>query len=729
LRDTQRAVLDTNLDNRRCIHPLGGLVGGWQGSMILGRELQAPLTRLAATAFMSLWLAGQAAPVYAQQHRLSIEQIDSAPFPYDMVAAPSGGAVAWVYNERGARNIWVAEPTGGAYAARRVTSYVGDEGIDIGGPHWTGDGKWIVYNRGGDNGGRVAVNPTSAPAGPKAGAVWAVPVAGGAPKRLGEGLSPSPSPTGDTVVFVRGGQVMVVAANGGEPTVLFIDRGQVGAMHWSPDGARLAFVSSRANHSMVGVYDLAAKTITWMAPSIDSDDYPTWSPDGRRIAFVRSPSGENQLQGLNREGTPWSLWVADASTGQGQRIWVSKPGAGSRFRHLFNSDDSLFWGQGDHLVFPWESTGWVRLYSVPASGGDATLLTPGNSEVFGGQISPDRSKVIFTTNQGDIDRRHIWAVGVNGGPATQLTTSRGIEDFPVVTADNRIFALRGEAKVPLRPVAIVNKAMVDLAPQAIPADFPSAQLVEPQLVTFEAADGQIVHGQLFVPLNLKGKAPALLFTHGGPTNRQTFAAWDSFETHTHLYEANQFLAANGYVVLSINYRGGSGYGLDWREAKGFGATGASELNDIIGAAKFLQQRPEVDSQRMGVWGGSYGGRMTSLALARTPEFWVAGVDYAGVHDMTETPGYNPTDPVARKLAYDSSAIAHVDTWKAPVLLAVGDADALEPQTMELAAALRARGVPVEQLLLPDEVHFMLLHRSWNTVFQHTKDYFDRFLKP
>jgi dipeptidyl aminopeptidase/acylaminoacyl peptidase len=531
------------------------------------------------------------------------------------------------------------------------------------------------------------------------------------------------------VVFVRGAQVTGVSAGGGEPSVLFIDRGQVSAMHWSPDGARLAFVSNRANHSMVGVYDLAAKTISWMAPSIDRDEYPVWSPDSRRIAFVRSAGGESRLQGLNREGTPWALWVADSVTGQGQRIWVSKPGPGSRFRHLFNSDDSLFWGLGDHLVFPWESTGWVRLYSVPASGGEATLLTPGESEVFGGLISPDRSKVIFTTNQDDIDRRHIWAVGVSGGPATQLTTSRGVEDYPVVTPDNRIYAVRGEATAPLRPVAVRSNAMVDLAPQAIPADFPGDRLVEPQLVTFEAADGQIVHGQLFVPLALKGRAPALLFTHGGPTNRQAFAAWDPFETHSHLYEANQFLAANGYVVLSINYRGGSGYGLDWREAKGFGATGASELNDIIGAAKFLQQRPEVDRQRLGVWGGSYGGRMTSLALARTPEFWVAGVDYAGVHDFTETSGYKSADPAEQKLAYESSAIAHVGTWKAPVLLAVGDADALEPQTVALAAALRARGVPVEQLMLPDEVHFMLRHQSWNSVFQHTKDYFDRFLKP
>jgi dipeptidyl aminopeptidase/acylaminoacyl peptidase len=235
---------------------------------------------------------------------------------------------------------------------------------------------------------------------------------------------------------------------------------------------------------------------------------------------------------------------------------------------------------------------------------------------------------------------------------------------------------------------------------------------------------------LFIPQGRKTPGPALLFFHGGPTNRQCFAAWDPFETHTHLYEANQYLANRGYVILSVNYRGGAGYGLNFREAKGFGAGGASELNDIIAAANYMKTRPEVDPKRLGVWGGSYGGRMVSLALSRASEFFAAGADYAGVHDWTRMPEWRPADPETTRLAFDSSAIAHVDTWRAPVLLMQADADMSVPfeQTAVLLSALRARGIPVETLSLPDEVHFLLRHSSWNMIFEATREYMDRHLQ-
>ena len=687
------------------------------------------ISRRAALAAFTLF----ASAASAQQVKLPIERIAGAPYPFAMTAAPQGGAVAWVYNERGARNIWVAEPSGGSFTSKRLTDYTEDDGIDMSETGFTGDARWVIYTRGGDSGGRVAVNPTSAVDGPKAGAVWAVPVAGGAAKKIADGTSASPSPKGDLVVFLKSGQPMVVNVGGSEaPAPLFVDRGLVGTLRWSPDGSKLAFVSTRPNHSMVGLYDFATKTISWMAPSIDKDSRPVWSPDGKKIAFVRNQTsvgaGPRPQQGRNREGTPWELWTVEVATGPGKPIFKAKTGQGSVFRDLFNSADSLFWGAGDKIIFPSEVTGWVRLYSIAAGGGEPVLITPGESEVFAGQVSPDRSRVVFATNQGDIDRRHLWEVFFSGGAPKQISTGEGIEDYPVINSEDRVFAVHGEPRLPLKPVMAASKGLTDLAPQALPKDFPSDQLPDTHLVTYQSPDGLTVHGTLFVPKGLKGKAPALVFSHGGPTNRQTFDAWDSFETHSHLYEANLFLASQGYVVLSINYRGGSGYGLNFREAENFGTNGGSELNDLIGAAKFLQSRPEVDPKKLGIWGGSYGGRMTSLAMAKAPDYWVAGVDYAGVHDMSLYYLAGDTvDPAARKLALDSSAMGHVDTWKAPVLLMVGDADALEPQTEMLAAALRARNIPVETMMLPDEVHFMLRHQSWNKVFQATKDYLDRFL--
>jgi len=678
-----------------------------------------------------------AAAVHAAEHArsLTMEQIASAPFPSQLKAAPVGDTVAWVYDEQGARNVWVAELQNGHYRSRRLTAYRGDDGVEISDLTWSADAHTLFYTLGGDSGGRSPVNPTSAPQGGSAGEVWAASLDGSAPHRIGVGYAPEPSPSGDRVLFVRGGQpfIATAAAGSGEPKPLFHDEGRVGELTWSPDGSRVAFVSSRERHSVVGVFDVAKKQILWMSPGIDSDRQPTWSPDGTRLAFLRLAEGVNPAWAVSQpQAYPWEIWIADPATGQGQRRWAAQAGRGSRFRELFNSRGSLFWAAGEELVFPWEVTGWVRLYRIGVDGNAApTLLTPGQAEIFGAELSGDRRTLVYSSNLGDLDRRHIWQLRTDGGEPRQLTFGQGIEDYPILTSHGRVLALRGEARVPLRPVLVEGGSMVDLAPEALPRDFPSADLVQTQLVSFPAADGLTVHGQLFIPKGRSKPGPALLFFHGGPTNRQMFAAWDSFETHTHLYEANQYLANHGYIVLSVNYRGGAGYGLAFREPKGFGAGGASELNDIVGAARYLQSRPDVDPKRLGVWGGSYGGRMTSLALAAAPEYFAAGADYAGVHDWLAMPEFTAPNEEAAKLARESGAMAHVDTWRAPVLLMHADADPIVPfaQTAELAAALRARGIPVDYLMIPNEVHFLLRHGSWNTIFDATRQYMDRHLKP
>lgn len=663
---------------------------------------------------------------------LTIERITSAPFPSQMVAAPKGSAVAWVYNERGARNVWVSERQGRAYVSRRVTAYSGDAGIDINELTWSADAHQLFYTLGGDDNGLLAVNPLSRASGPVPGEIWSVSVDGGEPKRLARGTQPTPSPKSDSLVFSNNGQPFLLrTAQAGEAEPLFRDQGEVAQLSWSPDGSKLAFVSQRTRHSMVGVFDMAKKSITWMSPGIDADQSPTWSPDGRRLAFIRAEWDELPSYVVAHDkGNPWEIWVGDGESGQASPVWRAQPGLGSHFRELFNSPQTLFWATADQLVFPWEVTGWLRLYALSLRpGASARLLTPGEAEIFGAVLSDDRRHLLFSSNLGDLDRRHIWSVSLDGGPAHPLTRGTGVEDFPVETADHSVLALRGGAREPIRPTLVGSGGMSDLEPTAIPADFPSAALVDPQPVTFPAADGLTLHGQLFVPKAAGSRRPALLFFHGGPTNRQTFPSWDPFETHTHLYEANQYLANNGYVVLSVNYRGGSGYGLAFRTARGFGAGGASELNDIIGAAKYLASRPEVDPKRMGVWGGSYGGRMASLALAAAPEYFAAGVDIAGVNDWLKMPELSSASESVANLAYQSSAIAHVDQWRAPVLLVHADTDPIVPfaETTELAQALRTRGIPVETLVIPDEVHFLLRHDSWNRVFVRMRQFLDERL--
>ncbi|HLW79116.1 MAG TPA: DPP IV N-terminal domain-containing protein, partial [Terriglobia bacterium] len=361
--------------------------------------------RLALTMFLCLAAAS------AQQAPFTLDQVMSAPFASGLTAAPAGGSVAWVYDARGARNIWVASPP--AYQGRAVTGYSTDDGQDLGELAWSPDGRWIVYTHGGDlENGKEYPNPQSFPQGVEQD-VWAVAASGGMPRRLGEGHSPAVAPRGDRVAFVFKDQVWPAPlAGAAKAEQLIHSRGKAGSLRWSPDGAKLAFVSDREDHSLIGVYDFTAQSLVYLDPSVDHDAEPAWLPDSRRIAFIRIPSSrEAVIFGPQRSGPPWSIRVADAASGAGHEVWRAAEGRGSVFREI-SADHQLFWGAGDRIVFPWERDGWTHLYSALASGGAATLLTPGDFEVEWAAVSPGGKEVVFNSNQDDVDRRHVWRVPV-----------------------------------------------------------------------------------------------------------------------------------------------------------------------------------------------------------------------------------------------------------------------------------------------------------------------------
>jgi dipeptidyl aminopeptidase/acylaminoacyl peptidase len=214
-------------------------------------------------------------------------------------------------------------------------------------------------------------------------------------------------------------------------------------------------------------------------------------------------------------------------------------------------------------------------------------------------------------------------------------------------------------------------------------------------------------------------------------------AWHYMLYYNLAYGFNQYLASRGYVVLSINYRSGIGYGADFREALHFGATGASEFNDVLGAGTYLRGRGDVDPARIGVWGGSYGGYLSALALARASDTFAAGVDLHGVHDwnleVTNTAPARDREKrqAAEKLAFESSPMASIGTWKSPVLLIQGDDDRTVAfaQTVQLAQALRKQGVPFAQLIFPDEVHDFLVHADWLAAYHVADDFLAKYLKP
>ena len=636
-----------------------------------------------------------------------------------MTAAPSGGKVAWVSDSRGVRNILVAEPR--SWQARKITSYTGDDGQEIANLRWTPSASALLYVRGG------TANPALNAQGVSQD-IWVVELDGTPPRKLATGNDAAISPDGKLVAYVAGGQVSLVQFDG-KSVPSFHARGACSRPSWSPDGARLSFVSARGDHSFIGVYHVAAGELRYLDTSTDDDSEPVWSPDSRSIAFIREPStGKRAVREARRAGEPWSIRIASAETGEGRQLWRADPGPGSVFRNV-TAANQLAWTADGRIVFPWERDGWTHLYSVAVTGGSAVLLTPGEFEVEDVALAAGRRDLIFSSNQGDIDRRHLWKVSAAGGAPVELTAGQGIEVAPASTSDaNAIALLRSDAQHPLHPAVRIGAALRDLDPGALPADFPLRQMVTPIQVIFPSADGLTLHGQLFLPPRRSGRAPALVFFHGG-SRRQMLLGWHPMYYYSNAYALNQYLASRGYVVLSVNYRSGIGYGLDFREALNYGPSGASEYNDVQGAGLFLRTRPEVDPDRIGAWGGSYGGYLTAMALARASDLFKAGVDFHGVHDWAVELGI-PAGAPDYRIAFESSPMNFLGTWKSPVLLIQGDddPDVQFNNTVMLADALRRRKVEVEELIFPDEVHDFLLYKSWHEAYQATARFLDRKLK-
>ncbi len=675
---------------------------------------------------------------------MSLKGAMAYPFTSGLVSSPDGKRIAWVREVAGVRNIWVASGSGARPV--QVTGFAEDDGQELTQLVFAPDGNSLVFVRGGDHdgnwaaAGNLAPNPAASPTEPKV-MLWHADLSGAAARPLAECDAPAISAKG-VIACEKSGQVWTVSADGKDFGRAFFDRGRIADMAWSPDGTRLAYVSRREGHALIGIYGGPTQPITYVQAASGVDGSPTWSPDGKRIAFTRRWTG---LDGYGRflafEPQPWAIMVADAATGAARQAWAS----GTALRDSFpdvTGGANLHWAAGDRLVFLSATSNWQQLYTVPASGGAATRLTGDGFMVEHVALSPDRATLYYSANTGatpdDDTRRHVFAVPVSGGPVRAITSGTGLEWTPAATSDG--VALIAASARDAGAVQWCAPRCATLAGQAAPADFAGAAMVMPEKVTWKAPDGTTIHGQLFRPAGATGKRPAVVFVHGGPP-RQMLLGFSSMRYYANAYALNQYLASRGFVVLSVNYRLGIGYGWDFQHPATGGPRGASEYQDVTSSARYLQSRADVDPARIGIWGGSYGGLLTAQALARNSDVFKAGVDIHGVHDwsrtMIETLGtgiksYGDTNrDKALQTAWTSSPLADVAGWRSPVLLIHGDDDrnVRINQTIALAAELRTRGVSFEELIVPNEIHDFLRHAGWHQVNAATADYLERQLKP
>jgi dipeptidyl-peptidase-4 len=741
--------------------------------------------------------------------------------PLELVAARKVDRLAWTSFEEGTRNVYTASAP--AFTPVRLTNFMTDNGIDVSGVRISDDGGTVIFSRGtAPNRDGWVANPTADPDGPER-AVWAARTSGsGAAWRVVRDASnPELAPDGSALLFVKDGQIYRARVTPIRPAT-DVDRGEKAFItqwgvqsgpRWSPDGKKIAFVSTRTDHSFIMVYDVATRTVKYVSPSVDFDTSPMWTADSKTLFFVRRPGlpfgqqaqpggggvgipngpafqqnagqgrgaqgrgGRGQapaapapaqedapastrvanvpglMQATFRGGYTLSVWKGDVATGEAAEVWHNEPND-----RMFTNFANLRLA-GSRLIVPYNVGGgrggrgrgaqpaaeqpsgpvdeWERYYAIDLSTPNAkpVLLTTTDGLIedqTSVALSADAKTLYYCTNAKDIERRHIWAVPVAGGTPRQVTVGEGIETYPAPLSSGKALAtLSADWKMPqsvgIWPLAPAT-ATASTATQKIvfPPSYkayPMDAHVKPELVLTTAPDGLEIKNQLFLPKNLKPgeRRPAIVFVHGGPA-RQMLLGYHYMQFYHWAYGINQWLADQGYVVLSINYRSGIGYGRSFRMSPNTGGRGNAEYQDVLIGGKYLQSRPDVDPDRVGIWGLSYGGVLTGQALARNSDIFKAGVDLAGVHLWGSS-----LDPDA--VSFKSSVVGAIDGWKSPVLLVHGDDDrnVAFQQTTGLVQLLRQRDVHYELIVFPDDTHESMLHSRWLYTLDRMEAFFRKFL--
>jgi dipeptidyl aminopeptidase/acylaminoacyl peptidase len=629
------------------------------------------------------------------------------PFVYAPVPSGDRRSIAYVAREGTSRNIYYMRL--GA-PARRIATFGGDDGHELNALAVSKTGGAVAFVRGDTS------NPTSLPD-PPAAEVWIVSTrAGAVPQKLGPGLTPRFSDDDSSLDWTSGNTWNTSALTWRDGN--FVAAGKAGHLEvlqlpgtYSPDRNKVANRTPAA----VSILDVASQK-SWVVPnSAGAETRLIWSPDSRYVAFRKNATGLSGSGGINGyryngapvASDPFSVWVVDVQKSSSTEVFKAPKGMGSV------QSGTMFWSDDHRLAFQWEGDGWQHYYSVPAQGGDITLMTRGDGDVEFVEQTRDRKHLILTTNIGDLGRRHIWIVDFSGGTIAMIRQGASSQWSPVELADGRLAYLEASHSMP--PTVMIRERDGSTAAAGLPRqalNSPASRFVEPMLVDYPALDGKTAFGQLFVPAKPSGCG--IVFAHGG-IRRQMLPGFHYMDAYTHLYELNQYLVSRGCVVLSVEYRSSIMRGYAFRHAPGWGHAGASEMLDVAGGAKYLMARADVDETRgIGIHGLSWGGYITAQALGRYPELFSVGFDMAGVHTSTDAAGV------------PHSVMPFLDYWKAPMLLAQGDDDrnVVFTEGIKLTRELLKRPhVQLVQRVFPNETHdIYLTFENMVTIYQEGADF-------
>jgi dipeptidyl aminopeptidase/acylaminoacyl peptidase len=448
---------------------------------------------------------------------------------------------------------------------------------------------------------------------------------------------------------------------------------------------------------------------------------PVWSADGAK-AVVDARAADNKDR--------WIL-ALDEDTGKTRVVahdhddaWVDGPGS-----------RTLGWMKNDRdIYFQSERTGYSHLYTVSFSGGDPKALTSGAWEVDSAALSSDKSRFFLVTGEADPGEQNVYEMSAEGGARTRLTTLPGGHSW-VPSPDDRWFAdVYSYTNKP--PEIYAQETRADAAAKKLtssPApEFWEYPWLDTPIVTFSARDGATVRAHVYKPANYRKGGAAVLFVHGAGYLQNVDREWSYYARE---YMFHQLLMERGYLVVDVDYRGSAGYGRDWRTAI-YRHMGGKDLDDNIDAARWMVSQYGADPKRLGIYGGSYGGFITLMAMFTQPDVFAAG---AALRPVTNWANYNDgytsdilnlpqTDPEAYKR---SSPIYFAQGLKGALLICHGMADTnvhFQDTTELVQKLIELRKENWELAVYPVENHGFVEPSSWADEYKRIFDLFEKNLK-
>jgi len=669
--------------------------------------------------------------------RLTIDQLIDIKHPSSPVWSPDGRQVAFLWDRADIVNLYVANGDGQGQPLA-LTSYPDGKVGDV---FWSRDGSTVYFSRNGD--------------------LWQVATTGAEPRQVWATPTPeieiSPTKDGDRIAFVRpakagearhGADLLVRSLTDGSESKIAHDDESIYSPVWSPDGKQIAYVGGGKiiRHDQWPSYS-GEKLIFAVSEYVPGQLYTVSSSGGKPTA-IDTPGEYNGLAWVDATHVTYDRQSDHYKT---RTIYIAPVDGGSP-QAIHEDKEEKFWSlpdweaeakpkpspNGKWIAFLTDLDGWDHLYVVAPSGGQAIQITKGKFEAWRPQWSHDSTRIAFDASEPDHqgDRR-IGIASIGDDPAhatvTYITAGKGTNVEPQWSPDDKRLVYQHtdtHNSADLYVSEANSGAKLVRLSDSMPANLDHSAFVEPELVHYPGPDGQPVPAWLFVPKNLdrSKKNPAIIWVHGDGIN-QNYDGWHVQRNYAVYYSFHQYLLQQGYVVLAPDYRGSIGYGRDWRNGV-YMDVGGNDAKDAWMGANYLKTLSYVDSARIGIWGLSYGGFFTLIAMTDQPNLFRAGIDVAGVvdyvmyyndpyhGDWTEsrigTPEENP------KVYANASPISHIDRLARPLLVLHGTSDVnvpfLESVWLMDEALKKHKGDLVTFMMYPGEFHYFsrehVLRDAW-----------------